>query len=264
MKRIISDDGTVVACQNSGEGPPLLMIHGTSSDHHNWQFVTHRLTDHFNVFIMDRRGRCESTDHPEYSIEKEFADIAAILNSFDDPVYVLGHSFGGLCSLEASLLASNVRQLILYEPAIAIDQKKVVFCDGMESLLESNRPEAALVFFMSKIVGISDKEIEVAKIQPDWKGRVSAARTIPREIRALAQYKYSAESFRSLRVPTTLFVGGDSPHFFKTMVLKVQAAIPNSKVVELSGQGHIAMRTAPGMFAEQILKTLLHDELQET
>ncbi len=261
MKRIMSDDGTIVTCQNSGEGPPLLMIHGTSSDHHNWQFVANRLTDHFNVFMMDRRGRCESTDHPEYSIEKEFADIAAILNSFDDTVFVLGHSFGGLCALEASLLASNVRQLILYEPAITIDQKKLVFCDGMESLLESNRPEAALVFFMSKIVGISDREIAIAKIQPDWKARVSAAQTIPREIRALAHYKYSAESFRSIRVPTTLFVGGESPQPFKTMVLKVQATIPNSKVVALPGQGHIAMRTAPDMFAEQILKTLLHDEL---
>jgi pimeloyl-ACP methyl ester carboxylesterase len=261
MKSIMSDDGTVVTCQNSGEGPPLLIVHGTSSDHHYWQFAANRLTDHFNVFMMDRRGRCESGDHPEYSMEKEFADVAAVLNSFDDPVYVLGHSFGGLCTLEASLLASNVRELILYEPAIAIDQKKLVFCDVMESLLESNRSEAALVFFMSKIVGISDREIAIAKIQPDWKGRVSAAQTIPREIRALGHYKYSAESFRSIRVPTTLFVGGDSPPFFKTMVSEVQAAIPNSKVVELPGQGHIAMRTAPDMFAEQVVKTLLHDEL---
>jgi pimeloyl-ACP methyl ester carboxylesterase len=261
MKSIISDDGTVVTCQNSGEGPPLLLIHGTSSDHHNWQFVANRLTDHFNVFIMDRRGRCESGDHPEYSIEKEFADIAAILNSFDDTVYVLGHSFGGLCTLEASLLTSNVRKLILYEPAIAFDQKRLVLCDRMESFLESNQPEAALVFFMSKIVGISDKEIKAAKLQPDWKDRISAARTIPREIRALAHYKYSAESFRSIRVPTTLFVGGDSPEFFKTMVSEVQAAIPNSKVAALPGQAHSAMRTAPGMFAEQVLKTLLHDEL---
>ena len=261
MKSIMSDDGTVVTCQNIGEGPPLLIIHGTSSDHHYWQFAANRLTDHFNVFIMDRRGRCESGDHPEYSIEKEFADVAAILNSFDDTVYVLGHSFGGLCTLEASLLASNVRELILYEPAIAFDQKRLVLCDRMESLLEYNRPEAALVFFMSKIVGISDKEIELAKIQPDWKERLSAAQTIPREIRALAHYKYSAESFRSIRVPTTLFVGGDSPQSFKTMVSEVQATIPNSKVVELSGQGHIAMRTAPHMFAEQVLQTLLHDEL---
>lgn len=262
MKSIMSDDGTVVTCQNSGEGPPLLLVHGTSSDHHNWQFAANLLTDHFNVFFMDRRGRRESGDHPEYSIEKEFADIAAILNSFDDTVYVLGHSFGGLCTLEASLLASNVRELILYEPAIAFDQKRLVLCDRMESLLESNQSEAALVFFMSKIVGISDKEIEFAKIQPDWKYRLSAAQTIPREIRALSHYKYSAESFRSIRVPTTLFVGGDSPQFFKTIVSEVQAAIPNSKVVELPGQGHIAMRTAPDMFAEQVLKTLLHDELK--
>jgi len=258
MKSIMSDDGTIVTCQEIGEGPPLLLIHGTSSDHHSWKFVADHLRDYFNVFIMDRRGRCESGDHPEYSIEKEFADVAAVLNSFDDPVYVIGHSFGGLCTLEASLLASNVRELILYEPAIAFDQKGLVLCDRMESLIGSNRSEAAVEFFMSRIVGLSNREIEFAKIQPDWKERVAAAQTIPREIRALTHYNYSAESLSSLRVPTTLFVGGDSPDFFKTMVSVVQATIPNSKVVVLPGQKHIATRTAPDLFAEQVLKTLMH------
>lgn len=256
MKRIISDDGTVVTCQESGEGSPLLIVHGTSSDHHNWQVVADRLKNHFKVYVMDRRGRCQSKDHPEYFLEKEFADVAAILDSIDDPVSVLGHSFGGLCALGASLRVSNIRKLILYEPAIAFDQKKLVLCDRMESLLGSNQPEAALEFFMSQVVGMSDKEIEFAKNQSEWNKRVVAAQTIPREIRALGHFNYSVESFSSIRIPTTLFVGGGSPDFFKNMVSKVKATIANSKVVELPGQGHIAMLTAPDMFAKQVLKVL--------
>jgi pimeloyl-ACP methyl ester carboxylesterase len=261
MKSIMSEDGTVVTCQESGEGSPLLIVHGTSSVHHNWQFVADRLMNHFKVYVMDRRGRCQSKDHPEYSIEKEFADVAAILNSFDDPAYVLGHSFGGLCTLGASLLVSNVRELILYEPAIAFDAKGLAFCDIMESLLKSNRPEAALEFFMKQIVRVSDEEIEFAKKQPEWKERLFAAQTIPREIRALVHYNYSAESFSNIRIPTTLFVGENSPEILKNMVFKVQATIPNSKIVELPGQGHISMLTAPDMLAEQVLKTLMHSEL---
>ncbi|MBU0986166.1 MAG: alpha/beta hydrolase [Proteobacteria bacterium] len=257
MKSIMSDDGTVVTCQESGEGSPLLIVHGTSSVHHNWQFVADRLMKHFKVYVMDRRGRCQSKDHPEYSIEKEFADVAAVLNSFDDPVYVLGHSFGGLCTLGASLLVSNVRELILYEPAIAFDVKGLAFCYIMETMLKADRPEAALKFFMKKIVRMSDEEIEFTKNQPEWKERLIAAPTIPREIRALIHYNYSAESFSSIQIPTTIFVGENSSEILKNMVSKVQATISNSKIVELPGQGHISMLTAPDMLAEQVLKTLM-------
>lgn len=261
MKSIMSDDGTVVTCQESGEGPPLLIVPGISSVHHNWQFVANQLTNHFKVHVMDRRGRCQSGDHPEYSIEKEFADVAAILNSFDDPVYVLGHSFGGLCTLGASLLVSNVRELILYEPAIAFDPRGVAICYIMEFLLKFNRSEAVLKLFMKKVVRAADKEIEFAKNQPEWEERLIAARTIPREIRALIYYKYSEESFSGIRIPTTLFVGENSPEFLKNMASKVQVTIPNSKTVELPGQGHIAMLTAPDILAKQVLKTFLHSKL---
>ncbi len=260
MKSIMSDDGTVVTCHEFGEGPPLLIVHGTSSVHHNWQFVADRLMNHFKVCVMDRRGRCQSKDHPEYSIEKEFADVAAILKSFDDPVYVLGHSFGGLCTLGASLLVSNVRELILYEPAIAFDPKGLALCHIMEAFLKSNRPEAALEFFMKQIVRMSDEEIEFAKNQPGWKERLVAAQAIPREIRALIHYSYSAESFSSIRIPTTLFVGVNSSEILKNMASKVQATIPNSKIVELPGQGHTSMLTAPDMLAEKVLKTFMHGE----
>lgn len=261
MKSIMSDDGTVVTCQESGEGPPLLIVHGISSVHHNWYFVANQLVNHFKVYVMDRRGRCQSGDHSEYFIEKEFADVAAILNSFDDPVYVLGHSFGGLCTLGASLLVSNVRELILYEPAIAFDPKGLAICYIMEFLLKFNRPGAVLELFMKQIARMSDEEIEFAKNQPEWQERLAAAQTIPREVRALIRYNYSAESFSSIRIPTTLFVGENSTEILKNMASKVQATIPDSKTVELPGQGHIAMLTAPEILAKQVLKTFLHSKL---
>jgi pimeloyl-ACP methyl ester carboxylesterase len=131
----------------------------------------------------------------------------------------------------------------------------------MESLLKLNRPQAVLELFMKQIVRMSDEEIEFAKNQPEWKERLVAAQTIPREIRALIHYNYSAESFSSIQIPTTLFVGESSPEILKNMVSKVQATIPNSKVVALPGQGHISMLTAPDMLAEQILKTLMPSKL---
>ena len=44
---------------------------------------------------MDRRGHGASGDSPDYSLQKEAEDVAAVVDSRQGPVAVLGHSFGG-------------------------------------------------------------------------------------------------------------------------------------------------------------------------
>jgi pimeloyl-ACP methyl ester carboxylesterase len=70
------------------------------------------------VYALDRRGRGGSGDAKQYAIELEFEDIEALINSIKEPVFLLGHSYGALCSLEAALRTTHLRKLILYEPPI--------------------------------------------------------------------------------------------------------------------------------------------------
>jgi pimeloyl-ACP methyl ester carboxylesterase len=69
--------------------------------------------EHFSVYAIDRRGRGGSGDSQNYSIEREFEDVAAVVDSIGELVNLLGHSMGAVCSLEAALLTSNVRTLVL-------------------------------------------------------------------------------------------------------------------------------------------------------
>ena len=80
-----------------------------------------RLASRFTVYAVDRRGRGGSGDSQSYAIEREFEDVAAVVELIPRPVDLLGHSYGGICSLEASLRTKNIRRLILYEPPIPID-----------------------------------------------------------------------------------------------------------------------------------------------
>lgn len=52
------------------------------------------LNEHLTGYAMDRRGRGASGDAPEYALEHEFEDVVAIVESIDEPVTLLGHSFG--------------------------------------------------------------------------------------------------------------------------------------------------------------------------
>ncbi len=58
--------------------------------------------------------------------------------------------------------------------------------------------------------------------------------------------------------PTLLLVGGDSPAGQKTAAEALEAALPDGRVVVLPGQGHIAHRTAPELFAREVVRFLVH------
>ena len=70
MKTVTSGDGTLIAYEQGGRGPHLVLVHGTSANSLRWEMVRPRLEEHFTVTRMDRRGRGGSGDSTEYAIEQ--------------------------------------------------------------------------------------------------------------------------------------------------------------------------------------------------
>ena len=65
---VVSRDGTSIAAWRSGEGPPLVLIHGAAADHNRWAPVLPALEERFSVFAIYRRGRGQSGDADEYAL----------------------------------------------------------------------------------------------------------------------------------------------------------------------------------------------------
>src|SRR3712207_301123 len=106
--RVISADGTPIGYERSGEGPPLVLVHGATSDRRRWAPILPALEKRFTVYAVDRRGRGASGDAQTYAIEREFEDIAAVVDAIGGPVDLIGHSYGALCVLEAATRSTNV------------------------------------------------------------------------------------------------------------------------------------------------------------
>src|SRR6266849_1654205 len=255
METIRSSDGTRIAYQRSGQGSPLILVHGTTADHTRWVPILPALEQYFTVYALDRRGRGGSGDGEQYVIEREFEDIVAVVNSIDDPVFLLGHSYGALCSLEAARRTSHLRKLILYEPpvptGIEIYPSEVV--TRIQAMLDAGEREGAVITFLQDIARVPPHEMEILRSAPSWPGRIAAAHTSFREMRGSNEYVFEPAPFSSLTVPTLLLLGGDSPAFFKAAIKAVHAALPDSRVIVMPGQQHTAMNSAPELFTRAVL-----------
>lgn len=255
-----SADGVPIGCYRSGTGPALVAVHGTGADHTAWERVTPLLARHFTVYAMDRRGRGASGDGPEYRLEREFADVAAVVEGIGQPVHLYGHSFGVACVLEAATSVHNLASLILYEggvkpPGIRITPDELIV--RLEALIGDGQREEALSLFMQKAVGLTPAELDIYRRSPSWAARVAAVHTIPRELRAINEYETGLDRFSSLMVPALFLVGGKTQARLREMFLALSTVLPRSQVRELPGQGHTAHETAPELLADALTEFLL-------
>ncbi len=260
MEKGASCDGTFIAYRRSGEGTPLVLVHGTSATSSRWTPILPALEKHFSVYAVDRRGYGESDDGDSYAVEREFEDIAAVVDSIGEPVHLLGHSFGALCALEGALLTQNLSKLVLYEPAIPISGISLYpegIINRFQELLDAGDREGILTVLFREVAGMPPREFEQFRSLPAWQARLASAHNIPRESRAEEEYEFKAERFKALHTPTLLLLGGDSPQVLKAATETIAKALPNSRIAVMPGQQHIAMDTAPDLFVNELVRFLL-------
>lgn len=260
MEVITSRDGTPIAFWRSGTGPPLLLIHGATADHTTtWRSVLAPLERRFTVCAMDRRGRGGSGDSTAYELAREADDVVAVLEAIDAPSHVLGHSFGGLCALEAALRTSRMAKLVLYE-GVALrgaDAYPPGVIDRLRGMIERGEAEGALVAMMRDVAGMAEDEIDVLRSQTTaWQRRIDNARRVARELEADASYVFDPGRFAEMRTPTMLLVGEMSLPRELDNARGVAAALPNARVVVLPGQQHVAMHTDPDLFVREVVSFL--------
>lgn len=254
---VTSADGTPIAVWRSGAGPPLVLVHGTIADHLRWAPVLPALEERFEVFAMNRRGR-EGSGDPEgdYSLDREAEDVVAVVEAAGGDVCLLGHSYGGMCALEAALRTDRLRKLVLYEPPLGFLGGSPEVVEEMNALLAAGKREELLALFLTEVARQPPEAIELMRSLPTWEARIATAHTVPREERANSHYRWDGERFRELDVPTLLLLGGDSAEPFRRAGEAVADALPNCHVVVMPGQRHAAMDTGTELFVREVLDFL--------
>ena len=255
--RVPSKDGTLIAVECTGSGPTLLIAHGGIGDRTRWTPMFPLLSKRFTVCALDRRGHGESGDSSNYNLQKEAEDIAAVVDSRPGTVFLFGHSYGGLGALEATFLTRKVSKLLLYEPPLQ-DGFDLTVVDRIEKMIHDGNREQAVITFLREVVMVSPRELDAMRSRPAWRQLVDSIDSHPRQMRALAAYRFDSKRMSTVSVPTLLIRGSETAiPDVKRALDSLMASLPNRTEVVLKGQQHNAMDTGRELLAEAITNFLI-------
>src|SRR3981081_3304892 len=104
MNKVLSKDGTSIAFDQAGQGPPVVIVDGALCYRASGPSgpLAALLKPHFTVLTYDRRGRGDSSDTSPYSIEREVEDLDALIQQAGGSACVYGISSGAALALEAA------------------------------------------------------------------------------------------------------------------------------------------------------------------
>ena len=254
MMQFTSPQGIRVSYRKSGSGPPLVLVHGAFSDHQtNWELVEPILRERFTLYAMARRNRGDTDTTTGHTLLDEARDVVALLRHVSPPAFLLGHSYGAHCALNAARLAPEwVRALALYEPPRPAAMPPHA-CAALDRLAAAADWDGYPFAFFRDVIGVPLQELEALRASELWPPIVQDAPASFEDIRALLAHPFDAADYRELRMPVCLQVGSESRRgLYATDELA--AALPHAYLTVLPGQAHEGMTTAPQMYAEALTR----------
>jgi pimeloyl-ACP methyl ester carboxylesterase len=247
---VTATDGTPIAVWVEGRGPAIVMVHGSIADHTTFDSFAAVLGEQFTTYAMDRRGFGATPDIDDYTIELDFADVAAVVDAVAErtraPVVLWGHSYGANCAIGGAARSANVSHLVVYEPSLGLPYPTGSI-DRIEAALADGDHDAAIVTVLVEILEMTVDDVHTLRADPLWPVRLAAAPTVPRECRVERDWTYRPGQFDTVTAPTLLLTGSDSVTDIVHATQRAAAAIPRGRIHVLDGHGHFAHKTDPTM-----------------
>ena len=250
MKTALSADGTKISFDQTGDGPPVILVVGAFNTRSTGEPLAKALESQFTVLNYDRRGRGESGDVQPYAVEREVEDLDALIRQAGGAARVFGYSSGGTLALRAAAAGLNITQLALYEaPFIAgddIPRPPKDLAGRLAELIASGRRGEAVELFQTRLVGIPEQVVVQMRDAPFRPALEAMAHTLVYDASIVGDLQLPLLQLPSIKVPTLVVYGGDSPTFICNGAKALAKALPDGHVQCLDGQTHDIVPSALG------------------
>lgn len=260
MDRIAANN-TSIAFKRSGNGRPLLLLHGAEADHSMFDAFGALLAPHFTVIAYDQRDSGETRNPPSpYGLAELADDAGALIAALGyQRVHVFGTSLGGaIAQLLAARHPARIDRLVLsstFRPGLAlpaINPEEFPRIAALRSRLPGSAAELARYFYTpdylaahpevaSRFAGTTRNE--------EQKQRRAAILTRPVEF-----------ELSSISSPTLVLAGSEDRLIPKAHTLALAREIAGAKTAVIAGVGHVGTIQDPAAVAVEVRAFLQNDE----
>jgi pimeloyl-ACP methyl ester carboxylesterase len=246
MPAVKSADGTMIAYDNNGDGPALVIVDGalTSRQSGSKPELIALLSQRVTIHTYDRRGRGDSGDTLPYAVAREIEDIEAVIGEAGGAAALYGHSSGACLALDATLaLGSKVTKLAMYEAPYDSDPQMrgawEQYLRDMAAALADGRHGDAVALFMT-FVGTPSEQVASMRQSPFWPALEAIGPTLAYDHAGVlgADRSVPLERAARVRVPALVMNGGAGAPFMAETARALHHAIPGAELRTLAGQGH--------------------------
>jgi len=240
---VTSVDGTQIAFDRLGQGPPVVVVSGMFCDRQTTRELAEQLAQRFSVINYDRRGRGESGDTAPYAVEREVEDLGALITEAGGTASVYGHSSGAGLALNAAASGLPITQLVLHEPPYGPDDEESKrsareLAENVRAALPEDRRADAIKLFLADS-GMPPEMVEGMSGDPKMH---SVAPTMLYDFEVMGDFSRGGtipdDLVSAISVPTLVIAGGTSPEFFRDTAARIAEVLPNGKHTVLEGQDH--------------------------
>ena len=247
METIRSKDGTTIAFDRLGDGPPVIIVGGMLCDRAMTRPTAEQLASHFTVINYDRRGRGDSADTAPYAVEREIEDLVALIAVAGGTASVYGHSSGAGLALHAAAHGIPIAKLVLHEPPYVPEREEErrissEFAENLEPILAEDRRGDAVELLWTTM-GMPQEVVHHMRDEPSWAGMEAMAPTIAYDSEVMGDISRGGtiptEIVGAVAAPTLVLCGGASPAWMIDIAGQISDASPNGRHRVLEGQEHV-------------------------
>lgn len=255
--------GVELAYEEAGQGPPVLLVHGTALTRLCWRETVAELGGAVRAIAYDRRGYGDS-DAPEpytgTTIEEQAEDAAALVGALDAaPAVVCGHSAGGIVALDLLLRhAGAVRAAVIVEPPLlALSPSGAETLGRIREAVEEAARDRGPAAAVEALVAADDgpRLLEAIGVERAEAVRSSSLAAFA-DFAAATTWELRLRELRALTTPVLVLRGSRSTPVYREVAAEVAALVGSAELRELDA-GHAAPLEDPAGLAAAVRELAL-------